>query len=163
MPAATFEQLTAPVTDLRDLGPTALKAWFRLVPDTFTAVFLTALGDLFLESEEGAIHFLDTGAGTLTPVAISREDWKDQMQVPERLAYWFQPAFVSELLGAGYSLSAGELFSPTIPFILGGKQTTANFTPSHWLAHLHVLGQVHRQVKGLPEGTPVTNINIEPW
>jgi hypothetical protein len=52
----------------------------------------------------------------------------------------------------------GTVYSPIVPEVLGGAVTVSNYTPSPWLAHFHVLGQVHRLVKHLPIGTPITRI-----
>jgi hypothetical protein len=158
MAPLSFEQLTAPVTDLADAASEALEEWRWLVPATAQPMLLTVLGDLFLQTSDGAIHFLDTASGTLVNVASSYEAWKRELQSHERIHHWFMPAFVAELLSAGITLGVGEIYSPIVPEVLGGALTVSNYTPSPWLAHFHMLGQVHRQVKHLPVGTPITRI-----
>jgi hypothetical protein len=96
-------------------------------------------------------------------VAVSYEAWKRELESPERIDEWFLSGFVAELLDAGGTLGPGEVYSPTIPEIIGGKRSVENCTPSHWLVHLHVLGQIHRQVKDLPEGTTITRIRVDRW
>jgi hypothetical protein len=159
----SFEQLTAPVTDLSELGVSALEEWRWLVPLTSRPILLTVFGDLFLQAEDGSIEFLDTNAGTLTNAAVSYESWKVELESPDRVRQWFSPGFMAELVTNGVSLKPGEVYSPTIPEVLGGKATAENYTPSHWLAHLHVLGSIHRQVKDLPAGTPITRFQGDQW
>jgi hypothetical protein len=162
MPNLEFEALTAPITDLQDGIGEALAEWPWLVPAGAQPVLLTALGDLFIQLPDGSIHFLDTSSGTLAPVAPSYQAWKQSLEA-KALSFWFRPAFVAELLEVHGALAAGQVFSPVIPPVLGGEQSVANYTPSHWLAHFHVCGQIHRQVKDLPSGTRITKIKVEPW
>jgi hypothetical protein len=163
MSGITFEQLVAPVTELRALAPQALASWTWLLPDSSEPVLLTALGDLFVTNTEGDISFLDTATGTVDLVAHTLDEWKHLLQRSERIDYWFQPTFVAALFESGYTLAPEEVFSPTHPPVLGGKQVVENYSPSHWLAHYHVMGQIHRQVKDLPPGTKITKFQVEPW
>jgi hypothetical protein len=134
-----------------------------LVPFTSRPVLVTVFGDLFLQAEDGSIEFLDTNAGTLTYAARSYESWRIELKSPDRVRQWFSPSFVAELVTSGAPLKPGEVYSPTIPEVLGGSADAENYTPSHWLAHLHVLGQIHRQIKDLPAGTPITRLQVDPW
>ncbi|HQR66540.1 MAG TPA: DUF1851 domain-containing protein [Thermoanaerobaculia bacterium] len=165
MKSLTLEQLSAPVTDLRTMCTPALEQWHWLLPPSLELepLLLTALGDLFLEAPDQSVLFLDTTDGTVTLIAKNRESWQRQLQDSERLSYWFQPGFVAALRASGYSLADGEVFSPTIPPILGGKQAPENYSPTHWLAHFHLLGQIHRQVKDLPSGTKISSIKVKSW
>jgi hypothetical protein len=149
------------VTDLGELGAEALAEWRWLVPPTSRPVLLTALGDLFLQAGDGSIEFLDTAAGALTRVGASYTAWKVELST-DRPEWWFMPGFVAELVASGATLKAGEVYSPIIPEVLGGKRTVTNYSASPWTAHLHVLGSVHRQVKDLPEGTPIV-LHVDPW
>jgi hypothetical protein len=158
----SLENLAAPVADLGELGAEALAEWRWLVPPTSRPVLMTALGDLFLQADDGSIEFLDTAAGTLTHVGASYTAWKVGLS-PEWLGRWFMPEFVAELVASGTTLKAGEVYSPIIPEVLGGKRAVTNYSASPWTAHLHVLGSVHRQVKDLPAGTPVTAVHVDPW
>src|ERR1043165_6979262 len=158
----TFDDLVAPVTDLDTDFETASFSWRWLIARPARPVLLRALGDLFLEINDG-VYFLDTIAGKLEPAAPSLVEWKLDMRNPERIRDWFLPEFIGELRRKGRPLNAQEVYSPTIPPILGGSMTVENFTPSHWHVHLHVLGQIHEQVRDLPPGTPITKIIVEPW
>lgn len=76
---------------------------------------------------------------------------------------WFRPSFVNELKARGKPLQREEVYSPIIPLVLNGQLTVENYTPSRWDAHLNAMGQIHRQVKDLPPGTPITKIHVDPF
>ncbi len=157
----TFDDLVPPVTDLREDFSTAMSSWRWLVPSSAEPLLLTALGDLFVFLDT-SISFLDTERGTLGRVASDQGEWKQQMQDPARLAEWFRPAFIASLRRAGLSLAPGEVFSPLIPVVVGGRRTPDNYTTSQWRSHLHLLGQIHDQVRLLPPGTTIERLVIEP-
>lgn len=141
----------------------ATEAWrWRLAADA-QPLLITALGDVFVRMADGKVLFLDTESGELTPAAASVAEWRELLQRPDNIAQWFRPDFVAELEKQHSPLEAPYVFSPTVPLILGGELTVENYTPSRWDAHLHVLGQIHRQVEDLPDGTPITKIHVDPW
>jgi Domain of unknown function (DUF1851). len=153
----TFDDLTAPVTDLGVDFPGATSEWRWLVPRDAKPLMITSMGDVFVEIES-EISFVDTTRGTMEAVAVSREEWKRHLQDRAKVAKWFQPGLVKELL-EHRRLRAGEVFSPVVPPILGGKGSVENYTPSQWRMHLHVMGQIHHQVRNLPAGTTVTFVS----
>ncbi len=155
--------LTAPVTMPPADFDEIMEAWRWTVPRTARPLLITALGDVFLEAESGEVQFLDTQAGKLQTVASSREQWYRMLTSADHVELWFRPAFVHELKSRGKPLQREAVYSPTIPLVLNGKLTVENYTPSRWDAHLHVMGQIHRQVKDLPPGTPITKIHVDPW
>jgi hypothetical protein len=156
------KSLTAPVTATPADFRAATESWRWLLPVASRPLLVTALGDVFVESPSGTIQFLDTESGELTVVANSRVEWQQALNNPANVDHWFRPDFVKQLK-LHTSLTAGQVYSPTQPLILGGQLTVENYTPSIWQAHLHVMGQIHRQVKDLPSGTPITKVHITPW
>jgi len=157
----TFDDLLPPVTDLASDFDKAISPWHWLVRDSASPLLITALGDVFMEIVT-SVYFLDTLSGSISRVAESRAKWKEELQNPERINEWFLPEFVEALKEGGQRLKSGEVFSPTIPLVLGGSMSVENFTPSQWRMHLHVLGQIHKQVRRLAPGTRIDNIKIEP-
>jgi hypothetical protein len=154
--------VTAPVTMPPADFDEAMEAWRWTVPRTARPLLITALGDVFLQAESGEIQFLDTESGKLETVASSREKWFRMLTDADHLETWFRPSFVKELKIRGKPLQREEVYSPTHPPILNGQLTVENYTPSRWDAHLHLMGQIHRQVKDLPPGTPITKIRVDP-
>ncbi len=153
----SLDDLVAPVTDLGRDFPEAMASWRWLVSEKSKPLLITAMGDVFLDLST-SVWFLDTERGTVDRVAASREAWKESMKDPERLAAWFRPALVHQLVQHGLALKSGEVFSPLVPAVLGGTENPKNFTTSQWRNHLHILGQVHDQVRRLPPGTRMDRI-----
>lgn len=153
-----FQDLLAPVAGEFSVND-ALESWRWLVSDDVRALVLTAFGDLFLTTSNGAVLFLDTIDGKCCEVAVSVDEWEMKVKEPEMLDRWFMPAFLAQLHESGLYLSQGECYSAVIPTILSGPFSVENWRPAHWRVHFHSLGQIHQQVKDLPEGTKITKFN----
>jgi hypothetical protein len=154
--------LTAPVTMPPAGFDQVMVAWRWTVAETARPLLITALGDVFLEAESGEVQFLDTESGKVETIARSRDEWFVMLTNAKYVEMWFRPSFVNELKTRGKPLKREEVYSPIHPLILNGELTVENFTPSRWDAHLHAMGQIHRQVKDLPSGTPITKIHFNP-
>ena len=55
--------------------PAAMATWSWLVPPSFTLWLVNRFADLFLGLLYGTVHMLDVGAGMLSKVAESRDDF----------------------------------------------------------------------------------------
>ena len=71
------------------------------------------------------------------------------------------PELVGALRERGLILAPGQCYSPIHPPVLGGEMVPENFELVSWRVHFYVVGQIHEQVRNLPEGTPITGINID--
>lgn len=139
-----------------------LESWRWLVPNEVTFLALTAMGDLFLQEQDGSVWFMDTIEGKYYVVAESLEWWQAMLHDPAQVETWFLPQFLEQLRATGIVLKVGECFSATIPAILGGTFTPENWQPTSWRVHFWTLGQIHQQVKDLPQGTRITSIKYTP-
>ncbi len=139
-----------------------LSQWRWLVGHNWQIVLVSSLGDLFLADPAGRIHWLDAGTGRLTEIATSLNEFNQLRQKPANAAEWFVPRLVGDILQSSGRLSPGQCFSSKIAPILGGKMEPGNFEAADLSVHFGTLGQIHRQVKDLPPGTPVNQINIHP-
>jgi hypothetical protein len=137
-----------------------LEEWRWLVPETMSPVVVSALGDLFLRDADNSVHWLDTGAGNLTRVADSPQHFKELMMQPERANEWFIPQLIGDLIEAGQSLADGQCYSYDLPPGLGGEFTVENMKPTDIRIHFSMFGQLFRQTKGLPDGTPISDIEF---
>jgi hypothetical protein len=139
-----------------------LSEWRWLVDARYQPVVISALGDLFLRRDDGRIFWLDSGWGKLTEVASSAEEFKRLMVQPEHADEWFVPQLVGDILTQGRRLAPGQVFGYKHPPVLGGELEPDNFEPTDLQVHFGILGQIHRQVRDLPAGTPVGKIRIAP-
>jgi hypothetical protein len=58
------------------------------------------------------------------------------------------------------ALKSGQVFDLRKPLVLGGEFTLDNIQPLDASVHFSLLGQIHRQVRELPEGTSISGVNI---
>jgi hypothetical protein len=140
--------------DFEDL----LSDWRWLVGEEYHPVVISAMGDLFLRHDDGRIFWLNSGWGQLTELAESADEFKKPMVQPNNAGNWFIPKLVGDLLSSGKKLGPGECFSYKIPPVLGGEIDLDNFEPTNLFVHFSILGQIHEQVKELPEGMPIGEI-----
>src|SRR5262249_24753547 len=82
-------------------------SWAWLLPDPFTPLLFSALGDVFLRSEQGDVDWLNTGLGEVSRVADSEDDFQ-QLLATDRVEKWFLPSLISELHECGKHLSPGR-------------------------------------------------------
>ena len=161
MKMLTFEQLLPPVTDLGIDFAASLQSWSWLFdPASCKPVLITTLGDLFVSIDD-EIFFLDSENGTFARVASSVGEWKRAVEDAENQLEWFCPPLVQPLLEHGLTLRQEQVFSPLLPPVLGGRHVPENYVGSQWRNHLHVMGQVHHQIKNLPPGTKLDQITFD--
>lgn len=139
-----------------------LSDWRWLIGPTKQPILLAAIGDAYLQdAEDGTIHLLDVGGGALEQIADSVEEFQALLGDREFVTDSFVPSTIVQLRNAGKTLEPGQIYSYVHPPILGGAYSIENLTPTDIAVHYSVLGQVHEQVKDLPEGTPISDIRIE--
>ena len=130
--AMEFQDLLAPVGGEFD-AEEALGSWRWLIPDRATPLAVTAFGDLFFTSDDGAVLFLDTISGTCAKVAESVAEWEQKVRDGESLDECFMPSLVQALRDAGHYLSQGECYDALHSIIIGGEWSVENFR-AHQLA-----------------------------
>ncbi len=135
--------------------------WRWLVGEHRLPILLTALGDAFLQDvTDGSVHLLSVGPGTIEQVAASFEEFNVLLNDKEFVVENFAPQIVVELRGLGQTLAPGQIYGYKVPPVLGGKYSTENLEPTDIRVHFSILGQTHRQLQNVPEGTPITNIKV---
>ena len=156
----TWNELTvAPGTHSAD---DLLSEWRWLLGDAYQIVLISSLGDLFLSDGAGHIHWLDAGAGRLTKIASSLDEFQQFRQQPANVAEWFVPQLVGDIIQRGVRLSSGQCFSYKVPPVVGGQMEPNNFEATDLSVHFSILGQINRQAKDLPEGTPISHFHVIP-
>lgn len=151
--------LTAKMDDIS--AESLLSDWRHLVPQTYAPVLMTALGDLFLRDEGGAIHFLDLMCGELKQVATSQDQFDSLCDNREQRRSWFAGHLVMELRKLHGDVPAGQCFSCKVPLFLNGQLEVENFQVCDIPVHYSVLGQLHAQTRHLPTGTRIGSVQAE--
>ncbi len=156
----TLEDLTI---DPEGIDPVALLAdWEWAMESLMLPVLITAMGDVFAQSDSGEISFVDVVGGEVIPVCDSTEAFEEALDDDEFIEEFFYPERVQELRGAGLTLTSRHVFSHKLPLVLGGEDEVANFETADAIVHVSVHGQIHRQVKDLPDGAEIGEIEIIP-
>jgi hypothetical protein len=138
-----------------------LEEWRWLIGNgAFSLWCVTALGNMFLRGEEGHIYFLNSTDGTFERVADSEEQLKKKLNDRANRRRWLMPSTIELLHREKVFLQAGQCYSWKTPLHLGGDAGTGNVEVADILVHVSVLGQLHRQTRHLPRGTPV-KIQVE--
>jgi len=155
----TINDLTIPLDGIDQEN--LLDEWVWLTGDSRLPVLLTKAGDAFLQDRKsGEILFLDTVEGTLQTVANDGDSFSQNLTDTEFVMQYFAVNLVAPLLKSGPALEQKQVYGWTRPPILGGKYSPDNLEPTDASVHFSMLGQIFRQVKDLPDGTPIGDITI---
>ncbi|WP_417377715.1 T6SS immunity protein Tdi1 domain-containing protein [Gimesia sp.] len=138
-----------------------LQDWTWAMSEPMRPVLLTALGDLFAQGDSGAVYFVDVIEGEIRTVAEDGTTFEDLLSDAEFVADHFFPARVLELRDAGIQLEANQVYSHQQPLVLGGNDELENYETSDVSVYISIQGQIHEQVKDLPEGTVISDVEIE--
>lgn len=130
-------------------------AWEWLLPETFEPVMASALGDMFFQEDGPEIYWLNTGTADITRVADSREEFLELLET-EQADHWFMPHLIEALEAAGKILQPDQCYTyAALPIFKEGKYEVGNLNPVPSAEHFGVTGDIHRQLRDLPDGAKV--------
>jgi hypothetical protein len=132
-----------------------LENWLWLLPERFVVWIMNRFGDLFIVLEDGTVQMLDVGAGTLTQIAESREDFAGKLDEAETAAVWLMTELTDRLVASGLILADGECYGFRIPPALGGAYLAENVAVLPVDDYLGAYGSIHEQMKDVPDGGQV--------
>lgn len=138
----------------------ALASWSWLDIQDKTPYAVTAMGDVFLEGEDG-IWFLDRIEGKLSLAAVDRERLQQILNSEEGQDHYLWHGLVESAHADGMIPDDIECYDFKMAPILGGPTTLESLELRSFELVLNIAGQVHQQVKDLPAGTPVSQVNIQ--
>jgi type VI secretion system (T6SS) immunity protein Tdi1 len=132
-----------------------LAEWrWKLGPEA-QVVALSRSGDAFVVQPDGAISWLDTGAGEVSPVAPSREAFSRLLENPSDAARLLLAPIVEESVRLHGPFPPGTCLGFTQLPVLGGAYTIDNRYRVSAVEHFRVTGDLHRQLRDLPDGVKV--------
>ena len=132
-----------------------LLPWAWLLPGTVCVWIATRIGDLILVFEDGSVHMLDTGRGSLERIAASRAEFADLCDQDQNAEDWLAIPLVDDLVAAGHALGPGQCYSYRELPLLGGSYDVENFRVVTLAEHFKALGPIHEALKDVPDGTHV--------
>ena len=138
---------------------TLTEDWIWLVGEHATPVIVSSIGDMFLSNRDG-IYWLNVGEGNYEKVANDIEDLKTKMNDNDLANEWFMFDLVNSIKESGLHLTNGKLFSYKKLPIIGGEYEPDNFELTDIEVHFSIAGQIHQQIKDLPDGAKI-NIKLK--
>jgi len=129
--------------------------WTWLIGTDKKVFLVSTVGDMFLTDSNERIYWLDVGGGELKLVADAIEDFQEKLKDVEQVNEWFMIDLATELRHSENKLKDGQLYSYYRLPIMGGNYTVDNFAPLSIEEHFRYLGEIHKQIKDLPDGTTV--------
>lgn len=132
-----------------------LKEWRWLCPQTMALVARNAFGDLYLRDESGKILRLDVAVGHIQKVADSETEFRELASTKEKREEWF--AERDELAAArrGLNPTANQCIAFKIPLAFAESGTPNNAYLADLYEYVSFLGELHRQMSELPDGSKV--------
>lgn len=124
-----------------------LSDWEWLLNGEYSPILLAASGDAFVQNvSNGQVWWLDTGGSEFTQVAESPEEFSRLLSNKEFVVEHFAVQMVGDLLQTGKTLSSGQIYSLSKPWLLGGQYELSNIEPTDIEVHFSLTGQVAQQV-----------------
>jgi hypothetical protein len=139
-----------------------LSDWVWLIGKSRLPILLSASGDAFLQDLiSGEITCLDTAAGELFKVAEDIDEFQQLLSDTKFVVNHFAVEMVGDLIKNSVTLKSGEIYSFKKPPALGGDYVLTNIEPTDIEVHFSISGQIHEQIKDLPEGTRINNVYVD--
>lgn len=138
-----------------------LTEWRWMIGTHKLPILVTAMGTAFVQdTQDGTISLLDPGEGKLREIAASFDEFQALLSDQEFVLAEFLVEDFASLRDGGRSLSQGQVFGFVQPPVLGGSFDVGNLEPTDMEVHFSVSGQIHRQVRDLPDGAPISQVSI---
>jgi hypothetical protein len=135
--------------------------WQWMIGGHKLPILVTAMGTVFVQdTQDGRISLLDPGEGKLREIADSIEAFQQLLSDQEFVLTEFLVEDFASLRNGGTSLAPGQVFGFVQPPVLGGSFDVGNLEPTDVQIHFSLSGQIHQQVKNLPDGAPVSQVSI---
>ena len=143
----TLEEFARALQSWRWIGLEGLEPWFS-----------TAFGDVFFLADDG-VHWLDICAGELTKPFDSPELAKQVLATDEGLDEYLLAGLAFAAEEAGISAQGSAILDFKVPPVLGGEFEVANLQVTDFEVVLHLAGQLHEQIKDLPDGAEISGFD----
>ena len=145
-----------------------LSDWEWLIGRNKLPILITAFGEAFLQDvHDGSIYFLNVTNASLSKVANTADELNVRLSDKEFVSDFLAVQAVGDLRQSGNLLSKGQVYSYKKAPVLGGSVAQDNIEPKDIEVHFSLIGQIHEQVKSLPNGDPIKNIEFKvqkkPW
>jgi hypothetical protein len=132
-----------------------INPWLWLTNEDKTAIALTKCGDMLLKDPLGKLFFLDTGIGEMKLISENYLDFSNGTLGEEVYEELLMPKLIDELENANKKLAPGQVYAFYKLPLLGGTYEKDNVYPVNLYEHYSLTGEIHLQLKDLPDGSQV--------
>ncbi|MFB7722940.1 MULTISPECIES: T6SS immunity protein Tdi1 domain-containing protein [unclassified Nocardia] len=132
----------------------ALSSWAWIGLDGKTPLFTSIFGDVFFGADDG-VWWLDTVEGELTREWDSLDELEAELNTGAGQEKYLIAELALELEGRGLVPGEHEVYDFSHPLVLGGELEAENVDVTDMVVSLHILGQIHDQVRRIPPGASV--------
>lgn len=139
---------------------TLLSDWSWLVGTDVSPFLVTSAGDVFFTDAMGAVRMLDIEEASHECVAGTMAEFNSGLRDQSTAQKWLGIERYVRWRAAGVALPTGSFFSFIKPLCLGGDDRVDNVEASDPVVTVSLLGQIHDQIRGLPEGAPINNFKL---
>ena len=136
-------------------NPDLLAEWRWLLGGLPRLVGWSSAGDLFYVDEHACVCRLDTGAGECEVVADSRSEFDSLLQDTRCLENLLMLPVLRAFESTHGPLPKGSCMSFTELPVLGGTYSVENRHAISIAEHAALTGDLHRQLRDLPDGTAI--------
>jgi hypothetical protein len=132
-----------------------LRPFHTLLPAEFTVWLVNRYGDVVFVRDDGTVHFLDIGGGSVKRLAQSRDEFLELIDQSDNANQWLMIPLVDRCVAAGVTLPPGHCYSYRQSPVLGGDYTVANTAVVPLAEHYGLYGALYERLKDAPDGTRV--------
>lgn len=136
-----------------------LDAWRWLPISELAPIAVSVFGDVFFEGPQGIV-VLDTVEGKLVQVAGDAANLVALLQSEKARDNLLFAGLVISARERGLRLGPGECYDFKVAPILGGPIAAEEVYSISLVVKLHIAGQLHDQIKDLPDGTRISGFKI---
>ena len=137
-----------------------LSGWKQFFPKIIRLWLVNRFGDVIAVFEDGTVHFLDVGSGSLVRIADSQDHFYKLIDEGDNALNWLMFPLVDACVAAGMRLRPDQCYGYKIPPFLGGAYDLENIEPTDLNIHYDLLAELWRQVKDLPPGTKIDSVTF---
>ncbi len=140
-----------------------LEDWVWLIGTKNLPILVTASGDVFLQhTETGKISFMSVVSGKTNDIVDSIDAFRTRLTETDFVTEYFAVNLVGDLIQSGVKLDHNQIYSYRVPPALGGEFAIENIETTDIRVHFSLTGQIHEQIKDIPEGTIIDAIKTTP-
>jgi hypothetical protein len=132
-----------------------LAEWRWLCSGQMTVIARNAFADLFVCDEKGTIFRLDAAGGKLDKVADSEAEFRALAETSEKREEWFAESEEAASVARGLMPDENQCIGFTMPLVFAESSATNTPYIVDIYDHVAFLGDIHRQIASLPNGSSV--------